>query len=331
MLTLAVALVFAGCLACASSHGDKSKPISQVRTIEVDGLEIRLEARGKSKSSLKWALDRSEAEARRLAALLLAAHPGSEIDVLNHVPTGVEVELSPDTLKALKLALEIAEATDGAYDPTARMPLRKLWGFDEDSPHVPREFEIASVLRNVDWTNIEIADSGKDVSRSSKRTRVDLGPVAVGSILDGAAATMGDSGAFGGFASSSEIWVAVGAIDQPWSVGTGAGGAGPHISVFAGATAVALPGPIRRTADGRVLREPFDPRTGKPADHAVWAMARAGTGARAGGFASALLVMGQKAPSWLSFAEGVEGAILQADGKRYTSPGVRVRWDDGAR
>ncbi len=329
---MALALGMAAGWGCAGSSEDQQPYLEEVvvREIEVEGLSIRMEGRGLDEEVVEWSLEKGEAEARRLSELLMADRPGSEIDVLNQVPMRIEIALAPDTMQALHNALEVAEVTGGAYDPTAVSPLRRLWHFDRDTPRVPRDFEIESTLRNVDWTDVEISESGTSASRYARRTVIDLGPVAVGAVLDGTAAEMARTGAIGGFVSSSGIFVAFGQIDPPWRLNTGADGRGPGITLFAGAAAVARPGPPRRTEDGRTLREPFDPRSGRPlegAEGAVWAMARAGTGARAGGAAAAILVMGEEAPKWLDRTPEVVGAIWMADGRRFTSPGVRVRWD----
>ena len=84
-------------------------------------------------SGAERALGVAEGELARLDAELSAQRTSSEIAKLN---AGGACE-NKEVLRVLARALEIAERTDGAYDPTV-YPLMQLWGFGTERAHVAR-------------------------------------------------------------------------------------------------------------------------------------------------------------------------------------------------
>lgn len=326
---LAAALTVA--LACAGARDDAAADATRAADRNLDGFEVHLATRGLDAGAAGRALEAGLAEASRLAAMLLAEREASEIDVLNHVPMQVAIALSPETLAAVSTALEVAEETDGAYDPTARAPLEHVWGLDAAAPHRPRDFEITAALRRVDWTDVEVDPEAGTASLLSRHTRLDLGPVAVGAILDGAALAAVRAGAPGALASARGVWVASGGAVRPWSIRLpvgDAGGGDALLLLSEGAAALARAGPTVHTDDGGTLRLPLDPRSGQPAVGADWALARCARGARAGGVAAALLVLGTDAPAWIGSEPDTEGALQLRGGGRFASPGSGVVFEE---
>ncbi|MGH0037841.1 MAG: FAD:protein FMN transferase [Myxococcota bacterium] len=320
-------------LAC-SGPGAGAPPRSSAQTRDLSGLTVELAVRGGPPDASAKALAAGFAEAERLAAALLAERPASEIDVLNRVPMRVEIELSPDAAAVVATALELAESSGGAYDPTARAPLRKVWGLESGKPRVPRAFEIDSALRSVDWTDLELGEAGHSARRYSHSTHVDLGAVAVGAVLDGAVAALRRAGAPAGLARARGIRVAFGGEGAPWPIELPTPLGPARLELSDGAVATAEHGPGRPTSDGQSIREPFDPRSGRPAEGCEWALARGPSGARAGGAAAALLVLGREASQWWAREPGIEGAVVLAGpdgspaGERLASPGAGLAWDD---
>jgi thiamine biosynthesis lipoprotein len=314
-------------VACATP-GPIDGPASARDTRDCGGLEVTLAVRGPDGAEAQAALDAGFAEAERLAAILLAERPGSEIDILNHVPMRVSIALSPETAAALAEALDLADRSESAYDPTAAAPLRRLWGLEEGAPRVPRDFEIQMALRAVDWTDIEMDESGTSASRYSRSTRVDLGPLAVGAVLDGALAALDAAGAQAALARARGVTAAFGAGTEPWALHLEPPSGHAVVHLADGAVATAGRGPVHATPDGETIREPFDPRSGRPAGEGEWVVVRAPTAARAGGAALAGLVLGGDAPDWWASQPGLEGAVVLGGGRRLASPGAGVRFAD---
>lgn len=105
-------------------------------------------------SGAERALGVAEGELARLDAELSAQRTSSEIAKLN---AGGACE-NEEVLRVLARALEIAERTDGAYDPTV-YPLMQLWGFGTESAHVPQQTEISDALGAVGYEKLSAVTS----------------------------------------------------------------------------------------------------------------------------------------------------------------------------
>lgn len=115
------------------------------------GTVMQLTAYG---SGAERALGVAERELARLDAELSAQRTSSEIAKLN---AGGACE-NEEVLRVLARALEIAERTDGAYDPTV-YPLMQLWGFGTESAHVPQQTEISDALGAVGYEKLSAVTS----------------------------------------------------------------------------------------------------------------------------------------------------------------------------
>ncbi len=95
-------------------------------------------------------------EIHRLDALLSTALEGSEIDQINRER---DVIVSRETGLLLQRALEIAEMTNGAFDPTV-YPLMKAWGFasenGENNYRIPKNVD--SLLSLVDYRKVRLQE-----------------------------------------------------------------------------------------------------------------------------------------------------------------------------
>ncbi len=112
---------------------------------------------------------------------LLSAHvDDSDITKIN-TAEGQPVEVSAETIELLNIALEYAELSDGAFDPTIGS-VSLLWDFDSDEHIVPDESAISEALTHVDYHNITI--EGNTVTISDPETNIDLGAIAKGYIAD---------------------------------------------------------------------------------------------------------------------------------------------------
>ena len=62
----------------------------------------------------------------------------SDIDKLNRAAGTEWLEVDEKTMEVLEKALQVAQATDGAYDPTI-LPVSSLWNFDSEFPTLPEK------------------------------------------------------------------------------------------------------------------------------------------------------------------------------------------------
>ena len=89
-----------------------------------------------------------------LEALLSVTKPESEVYRLNHAPF-FPVEVSETTANLLSFCLDMAERTDGAFNPCL-YPATSLWGFTKTSFHIPSQKEIENILPLTDWKKVTV-------------------------------------------------------------------------------------------------------------------------------------------------------------------------------
>ncbi len=117
---------------------------------------------------------------------------GSDIWNINH-GKGEPVTVSEETAALLVTAVDYANTTEGAIDPTIR-PVSALWNFgSEGEAHVPEKTDIKEALTHVSYDHIRFGtafseETGNPVYRTVTLTdpeaAVDLGFIAKGYIAD---------------------------------------------------------------------------------------------------------------------------------------------------
>jgi thiamine biosynthesis lipoprotein len=334
---LAWSLVAPAALACSlpSLHTRPAAPdaVPEWRVARpVLGVDLEIAVRAPDRAVGRAAVDDAFRVAERMGGLLLADHPGSEIDILTHVPGGLWLEISPETGAALSLALQIADETGGAYDPTWTALLR-VWGLrGPGPPHVPRDFEIDMILRRVDYRDIELGpDATLQARRRTRRTELDLGALARGAMLDAACRRLESLGVPAARASTlHEHAVFGGGAGRPWRIPIRARaleeGASDElvgvVELARGGLAVASRGPGVPTASGVDIHDRFDPRSGRPTRSVRYAVVAGDDAAGSAGRADALLAMGPDGPAFAQ-AHGLRAAVAYETGELWTSEGMR--------
>lgn len=92
-----------------------------------------------------------------------------------------KVEVSPETINLLSLALDFASLSDGLVDPTIGS-LSFLWDITGQGNEPPSDDEISKALNSVDYRNIVI--EGNTVQKKNADIKIDLGFIAKGYIAD---------------------------------------------------------------------------------------------------------------------------------------------------
>ncbi len=219
----------------------------------------------------------------------------SDLYRLNHAD-GAACEVSEDTYAAIEAAVQFAEWTGGAFDPTMA-PLTDLWGINTDHAHVPAQAEIDAALTHVGYQNIELL--GNNQVRLLNGAQLDLGGIgkgfatdAVAAMLDGTQGVLatlgGNIGAYGENPNrDSGNWV-VGIADPDDNAAFIA-------TVEVRGLSVVTSGDYERyfEQDGKRYHHIFDPATGYPADsglRSVTVIDESST--RADALTTALFVMG---------------------------------------
>ena len=108
----------------------------------------------------------------------------SELSRFNDAPVGEWVEISPITYEVIQKALEIAETSGGAFDPTVG-PLVDLWGFGPTpkTDQVPSPEAIQDAKGQLGWQAIEL-DANQSRVRKTAPRELDLSGIAKGFAVD---------------------------------------------------------------------------------------------------------------------------------------------------
>lgn len=260
-----------------------------------------------------------------LAEVDLAAsrfRPDAELVRLNASP-GEWVSVSPLLARALRVAVDAAEWTDGLVDPTVGADLVDL-GYDQTFSLVALEGPPLTVrVRSVsDWRGIELDGSGR--ARIPAGAVVDLGATAKGLAADlcaAAAATVAECG----------VLVSLGgdiSVDGPTPPGGWPVNVSDHSDLAlshdeAGSQTVVLRDGGLATSSirarrwrrgGSVLHHILDPRSGFPAD-GPWrtVSVSAATCTLANAASTAAVILGRAAPTWLATRE-LPARLVTVDG-----------------
>lgn len=251
--------------------------------------------------------------------------PGSEISRFNRAGANEPVAISPEFQFVVRRALEIAEATDGAFDPTVGA-LVNLWGFGPDGLRraAPAPDQIAAARAVIGWRHLRLLPDGR-LEKDIADLKLDLGAIAKGFGVDRVAALLRGRGLENFLVEIGGETLGVGRNDpgEPWRVGVlkPDGSTDLHGVVrLTGGNAIATSGDYRnfyRDENGELRAHIVDPRTAAPVGHAVASVSvRAGDCLTADALATALFVLGpdEGLPLLAARFPGCEALFLVRDG-----------------
>lgn len=120
-----------------------------------------------------------------LEGFISVTKPESDIYKLNHT-TQFPVEINAQTLELIKIALNMSEISDGAFNPCL-YPVSSTWGFTKKQYRIPTQEEINEKLKLTDWKKVRIEDSNVFMENGMQ---FDLGGIGKGFAGDEAAKKM---------------------------------------------------------------------------------------------------------------------------------------------
>jgi thiamine biosynthesis lipoprotein len=242
----------------------------------------------------------------RIAALedkMSDYRPKSEVRLLERRPREW-VRVSEPLFSVLARAVEVASATDGAFDPTVG-PLVALWREARRLGRLPTPVQLDSARALVGWRRLAL-DSGHRRVRLAKRgMRIDLGGIAKGYAVQQAVFTLRDRGITSALVEAGGD-IAVTAAppgETGWHIDA------PHADSAIRARAATLTNAAISTSGpsvqfveigGRRYSHVVDPRTGLGLTSSAHATVIATDGALADALSTALSVLGADAVGRLS-------------------------------
>ena len=242
--------------------------------------------------------------------------PLSDLSRCNRAAAGTWTALPPAFAQVLRCALEIAEATDGAFDPTLGA-LTDLWGFGPRpfSGAPPEASEVARVREAAGWRRVTLDG---DRLFQPGGLRLDLNGIAKGFAVDQVAAALDRAGARSYLVEVGGELRGTGAKPdgQPWWVELErppAANDGVRTLVALHGLSVATSGDYRRffEHDGRRYAHTLDPATAAPvANPTAGVTVLDRSCMRADAYATALTVMAPDAALAFAAAHGLAAMIL---------------------
>ena len=159
------------------------------------GTDIRLTASTADEAAAQAAFSQVFADFDRLDRLLSVWKPDSEVVRLNAAAGDHPVPVSTDTREVLRIAREVSEWTEGAFDVTFGA-LTGLWTFDaqDQDGTVPDPREVQARLPLVDYRKLTIDETAGTAFLASKGMKVHLGGIGKGYAVDRAAAILRSHG-----------------------------------------------------------------------------------------------------------------------------------------
>lgn len=263
------------------------------------------------------ALETAEKSVRELEQKWSVTSPGSEIYAVNQ-SGGTPTSISEDTARLLRFALDMAQDTGGALDPTI-YPVLTAWGFTTDSYQVPSQEELDTLLSYVDYQSIQLTGDTVTVPVECK---IDLGAVAKGYIGDLVADMLRERVITSALLNLGGNVQAVGTKPDgsPWRIGVRDPLADGNLGVLEITDqAVVTSGGYERyftDADGNVYWHILDPQTGYPVRNGLISVTVVSPeGKRSDALSTALFVMGmERAIEYWHTHDSFEMLLVTGDG-----------------
>ena len=275
--------------------------------------------------------DRAFAEIARIENLMSEWKTDSEISKVNREAAARAIKVGPDLYRVLARGVAIAKASGGAFD-ISWAALRGVWDFQSRSPKLPSKASLSKAVALVDYRRIHLNRQTSTVRLGQVGMSLGLGGIAKGYGVDRAAATLETAGFHDFVVSAGGDMLTRGSKGgKPWIVGVQhpRAKAGTLLArVAAQNEAVVTSGDYERfvTIDGKRYHHILNLRTGMPSRGSMSVTVLSPNATDADALCTAAFVMGpQKGLAFLEAQVGVEGLIVDAEGRTLMTSGASKR------
>jgi FAD:protein FMN transferase len=249
-------------------------------------------------------------------------NPKSQIYAFNHRNEPIT---DKEIVEVIRTALEIAQATDGAFDITVA-PLVELWGFYGSSPHLPEEQEIKACLTRIGYRYLTLVNS--KLEKTKEDVRIDLGGIAKGYAVGQAVRVLKEQGVDSALVDAGGDVYALGKKGRDlWKVGI----KNPRGDDLLGYVevenlAVMGSGDYERffEKDGKRYHHIFDPKTGYPTDGVIATTLIHADPVLANAWSKPIFVLGpERGMQLVERIPGMEVLVVKSAGEILYSPGLK--------
>lgn len=299
------------------------------------GVPTRVVLYAETRGAAEEAARRAYARIGEIEDALSDYRAGSETNRVNAEAGGEAVRVGPDLIAVLERALEIARATDGAFDPTMG-PAVALWRRVRAGGPEPTHAETGTARALVDWGSVEVDADARTVRLARAGMRLDFGGIGKGYASSEAVRVLRDGGyhrCMVALAGDVSAW------DSPpgmpgWRVAVGPAGGSIGGSIWLRRASVSSSGDAEQAVGEGANRRGhiIDPRTGEGSGRRGWVTVVAATGAEADALATAVFLLGDdpRAEAALrQFGAGAWIAEATPGGWRERQVGQPLVWVEG--
>ena len=315
------ALLLAGVLTgCSAPAEEMQQPVE--RSLFAMNTYMTFTAYGEDAQA---ALQEAEECIQQVEGLWSVTDEDSEIYQANH-SGGQPVTVSEETAEIISFALEMAQRTGGALDPTI-YPVLTAWGFTTDSKQVPSQQQIAQLLEQVGYDRIQLNGTEMTVPDGME---LDLGAVGKGYTADLVTEILRRHGVTSALISLGGNIQAIGSRPdgRDWRLGIRAPWESGNLGVLTVSdAAVVTSGGYENYFDdeqGNIYWHILDPSTGYPADSGLQSVTIVGReGKMCDALSTALFVMGaQSAEQYWRENGGFEMLLVTDSGEILITEGI---------
>ena len=315
------ALLLAGVLTgCSAPAEEMQQPVE--RSLFAMNTYMTFTAYGEDAQA---ALQEAEECIQQVEGLWSVTDEDSEIYQANH-SGGQPVTVSEETAEIISFALEMAQRTGGALDPTI-YPVLTAWGFTTDSKQVPSQQQIAQLLEQVGYDRIRLNGTELTVPDGME---LDLGAVGKGYTADLVTEILRRHGVSSALISLGGNIQAIGSRPDgsDWRLGIRAPWESGNLGVLTVSdAAVVTSGGYENYFDdeqGNIYWHILDPSTGYPADSGLQSVTIVGReGKMCDALSTALFVMGaQSAEQYWRENGGFEMLLVTDSGEILITEGI---------
>ncbi|EQB22799.1 Thiamin biosynthesis lipoprotein ApbE [Dehalobacter sp. UNSWDHB] len=250
---------------------------------------------------------------------------GSELDRINQAAGVKPVEVSDLTFEVIQQSIEVAEMTQGAYDPTIG-PIMTLWGFGLEGQHrVPSAQEVEATLKLVDYRKVVLDQEKKTVFLAQKGMVLDLGGIAKGYAVDQAVSILRKNSITSALVSAGGNIFTIGqkSNNSPWQIGIRNPVAKGKVVGYVQMQNqdIDTSGDYEQFfwAEGKKYSHIMDPRTGYPVQGVSGSTVIVSQASQADALATAVFVLGAEKGLKLIDEVNGSGLVINSEGELFFS------------
>lgn len=300
---------------------DDGTPVSESRILMDTIVRISIYQTRLSRQQIDQALDRAFQVMADIEAKTSVYIDSSDLFFIEKMAGQRSIPVSPGTFKILQKSLAVSEKTGGAFDITIGT-IKKIWGFDSESPSVPDSTQIHAGLSQTGYQQIRLGNNS--VSLKKPGIHIDLGGAAKGYIVDSGVAVLQQSGVESGIVDAGGDMRIFGRhpTKEYWTIGLQHPRKPRNILLaefHTQAASIATSGDYERffEVEGIRYHHILDPKTGFPANRCVSVTIVAKSALLADTYATAVFVMGpEKGMALIENDPLLEGMIVLEEDNR---------------